>query len=187
MQPQTVNCQWPCDGRNSKWYARLSSVGIIAYNLLNRRLAIDGYFPEKHTSGIYTYQTKDTTFSLVVDNVDVKYVSKENDFHLINSLKRHYSLTIDFLGLLYINISLKWNCVVGIVDLFAFGYIKQVLKPFPHVLLRRERHSPNFWDTPIFGSNTQLTAPIDNYPTLPTSGKYVSKRLWLSFVRRSLR
>eukprot|EP00957_Ditylum_brightwellii_P165075 12567935-Ditylum_brightwellii.AAC.1 len=67
----------------------------IANNLLKKQLATYNYHEMPHTPGLWKHVTNGNTFTLVVDNFGVKYVSTENIEHLINALKKHYTVEID--------------------------------------------------------------------------------------------
>jgi hypothetical protein len=56
---------------------------------------------------LWHHQTCQISFTLVVDEFGVKYVSKNNAKHLIESLKMTYTLTEDWTGDLYCGIALK--------------------------------------------------------------------------------
>ena len=47
-------------------------------------------FPEKNSIGLWKHTTRPISFTLVVDYFRVKYVGKENEENLLNSLKIHY-------------------------------------------------------------------------------------------------
>ena len=50
----------------------LPQAGIIAQELLAERLAKHGYHQSKIIPGIWTHETRPTTFTLVVDNFAIK-------------------------------------------------------------------------------------------------------------------
>ena len=52
---------------------------------------------------------KKSTFTLAVDDFEVKYHNKIDALHIINYLKEQYSITTDWTGQLYIGITLHWN------------------------------------------------------------------------------
>ena len=56
----------------------LKQARIIAHKELIKNLAPYGYHPVKHTPGICKHDTKDTLFSIVVDDFSVKYTSLDN-------------------------------------------------------------------------------------------------------------
>jgi hypothetical protein len=51
----------------------LSQAGILANQLLRKRLAPHGYTEAKHTPGLWTHHTRPITFTLVVDDFGIKY------------------------------------------------------------------------------------------------------------------
>jgi hypothetical protein len=67
-------------------YGLLQS-GILANQLLARRLAIHGYHQTKFTPGLWRHITRPIQFTLVVGDVGVQYVGKEHAQHLIDALE----------------------------------------------------------------------------------------------------
>ena len=59
----------------------LPQAGIIAQQLLEERLAKHGYRQSKTTPGLWKHDTRPISFTLVVDDLGVKYVGKENVQH----------------------------------------------------------------------------------------------------------
>jgi hypothetical protein len=68
----------------------LKQAGILANQLLQTRLAPFGYYPARHTPGIWLHKTRLISFTLVVDDFTVKYVGKQHAEHLRNALLRTY-------------------------------------------------------------------------------------------------
>jgi hypothetical protein len=95
----------------------LPQAGRLENNLLVTRLVPHGYRPCQHTHGLWRYDTKPVTFTLVVDDFGIKYSWKENADHLINALKENYKVAEDWAGKLYCGISLDWNYKNKTVDL----------------------------------------------------------------------
>jgi hypothetical protein len=54
----------------------LSQAGILANQLLARRLAIHGYHKTEFTRGLWHHVTRPIQFTLVVDDFGVQYVGK---------------------------------------------------------------------------------------------------------------
>jgi hypothetical protein len=73
----------------------LKQAGLLANQLLQKRLKPFGYYPARHTPGLWLHNTKPTTFSLVVDDFAVKYVTKSDANHLRDGLLQHYEITTD--------------------------------------------------------------------------------------------
>jgi hypothetical protein len=73
----------------------LKQAGLMANQLLQTRLAPFGYYPARHTPGLWLHKTRPISFMLVVDDLAVKYVDKQHAEHLRNALFRTYELTTD--------------------------------------------------------------------------------------------
>ncbi len=65
----------------------LPQAGIIAQELLERKLAEYGYHQSKIINGFWKHKTRPICFALVVDDFAVKYVNEEDAEHLINAIK----------------------------------------------------------------------------------------------------
>ena len=81
--------------------------GNSANKLLQKRLKPHGYYDCVNTPGLWRHATRPITFSLMVNDVGVKYVGNEHADHLISCLKKEtYKLTEDWAGDLYCGILL---------------------------------------------------------------------------------
>jgi hypothetical protein len=56
----------------------LKQAGLLANQLLQTRLAPFGYYPARHTPGLWLHKTQPISFTLVVDDFAVKYVGKQH-------------------------------------------------------------------------------------------------------------
>jgi hypothetical protein len=74
----------------------LKQTGLLATQLLQKRLAPFGYYPAHHTPGLWLHKTRPIAFSLIVDDFAVKYVDKQHAAHLRDALLRSYELTTDW-------------------------------------------------------------------------------------------
>ena len=68
----------------------LPQARIIAQQLLEERLEKDGYRQSKITPGLWMHDTRPISFSLVVDDFEVKYVGEENAQHLLDTVRKYY-------------------------------------------------------------------------------------------------
>jgi hypothetical protein len=94
--------------RASRGMYSLPQAGLLANELLEKRLNKRGYWQSKLVPGLWKHDTRPIQFTLVVD-VGIKYVGKEHAQHLKNALKEHYKLTCDWTGKQYIGITLDWD------------------------------------------------------------------------------
>jgi hypothetical protein len=74
---------------------RLKQVGFLANQILQTRVAPFGYYPARHTPGLWLHNTRPISFTLVVDDFAVRYVGKQHADHLRNALLKTYELTTD--------------------------------------------------------------------------------------------
>ena len=104
----------------------LPQAGILANKLLRERLAPHSYYEMPHTPGLWQHIHQPVQFSLVVDDFGIKYIGKNNLYHLLNALKQNYEISEDWAGELYWGISLKWNYDKRYVDTSMPQYVKKI-------------------------------------------------------------
>jgi hypothetical protein len=76
----------------------LPQAGIIAQNLLTKRLHKARYQQSKITPEYWHHDWRPISFTLVVDNFGVKYINKEDVEHLASILKQAYKININWEG-----------------------------------------------------------------------------------------
>jgi hypothetical protein len=108
----------------------LKQAGLIANQLLQPRLAPFGYYPARHTPGLWLHKTRPIYFSLVVEDFTVKYVGKQHADHLRNALLQTYEITTDWSGKVYSGMTLKWDYQNRTCDISMPGYVSNVLIKF---------------------------------------------------------
>jgi hypothetical protein len=151
----------------------LPQAGILTNELLQRNLAKDGYHPTTHTHSLWTHNTRPISFSLVVDDFGVKYVSRKHAEHLMACIKKKYNISSDWNGTAYCGLTLEWDYKKRTVDLSMPGYIKYTLHKYQHPSPARPEHTPHTWNPPIYGAKTQFVSEITTSPAL--SDKDVNK------------
>eukprot|EP00957_Ditylum_brightwellii_P196767 14991436-Ditylum_brightwellii.AAC.1 len=139
----------------------LSQAGKSVNEQLTRHLALYGYYPVRHTPGLWRHITRDIRFTLVVDDFVVKYTNKEDIYHLLQALKDKYTVSEDWKGKLYCGLTLDWNYMLGPADISMPGYIKAALHKFQHPTPAWPEYAPYKWNKPLYGKHPQLTVPID--------------------------
>jgi hypothetical protein len=87
----------------------LTQEGLLAIQLLHTRLAPFGYYPARHTPGLWLHKSWPISFALFVDDFAVKYVGKQHAAHLRSALLQTYELTTDWTETVYSGITLKWD------------------------------------------------------------------------------
>ena len=84
----------------------LPQAGKIANDELQRQLKPHGYRPVKHTPGLWKHDTRATMFTLVVDDFGTKIVGEDDEKHLIETLQKYYTISIDKEGKFYLGMTL---------------------------------------------------------------------------------
>jgi hypothetical protein len=98
-------------------------------------------------------------FSLVVDDFGVKYEGLANAHHLINALEQHYTVSKDWIGGVYCDITLHWHYLLQHVDLSMPGYITSLLHKYQHPPSKRPQYTLHIWTEPAYGQRIQY-APL---------------------------
>ena len=103
-----------CQLASNRWvylYIRKGMLGLKqAIRIVNDRLQIHlskfVYSPVAQTPSLWKHDTKDTFFSLVGNDLGVKYVGKETTDHLIQALQKLYTISNNWTGSLYFCLAL---------------------------------------------------------------------------------
>ena len=109
----------------------LPQAGILANKLLKKQLAKQGYYELPHTPGLWKHISRPITFTLVVDDFGVKYVGEQHARHLVESIKKEYTVEVDWAGELYCGIKLAWDYDNQFVDISMPTYVSKQLLALP--------------------------------------------------------
>ena len=115
----------------------LKQAGRIANDRLKAHLAQFGFAPVPITPSLWKNDTKPIFFSLVVDNFGVKYIVKENSYHLIQALQKLYTISIDWTGSLFCGLTIYWDYVAHTYDISMPEYLQIALLKFQHPTPKR--------------------------------------------------
>jgi hypothetical protein len=142
----------------------------IAYDRLVTLLAPHGYYPIRHSPGIWKHKTLPTTFALCVDDFGIKYTDPQHAHHLINTLQKYYKISTDWEGTAYCGLHLQWHYNKGYVDVSMPGYISKTLQKFQHPKPAKAQHAPHDWVRPTYGAKIQYAQEPTILPTLDKVG-----------------
>ena len=140
----------------------LPQAGKLANQLLAKRLAKHGYFQCPYTPGFWKHTWRPISFTLVVDNFGIKYVSDLHAKHLLQALQQNYEVSTDWTGSLYCGITLKWDYDKRTVDLSMPNYVTAALQKFNHPQPARPRYSPYLASPKQYNTPIQVTEPPDS-------------------------
>jgi hypothetical protein len=148
----------------------LPQAGILANKGLRKKLVPFGYFECVNTPGQCYHELRSILFTLAVDNFGEKYVGGEHARHLIDSTKAAFSLTKDWTGNLYCDISLKWDYINQTVDISMPNYAKKKMQEYNHVLPNHPQYCSYLPKPKRFGSEAQAPLPPNALPPLDAKG-----------------
>jgi hypothetical protein len=122
----------------------LKQAGLLANQLLQTRLAPFGYYPARHSPGIWMHNTW--------------------PIYLRNALLTTYELTTDWAGAVYSGMTLKWDYKNRTCDISIPGYVSNVLSKFQHDSPKHPQHTPSRYVTPVYGVKTQYATKDETPP-----------------------
>ena len=105
----------------------LPQAGIIAQELLKEQLAKYGYHQSKIIPGFWSHKTRPICFTLVIDDFAIKYINEADVTHLIETLKREYTITVNKEGTKYIGLTIEWDYKNLKVYAHMPGYLSKAL------------------------------------------------------------
>ena len=149
----------------------LPQAGLLANELLEKRLNKNGYKQSKLVPGLWKHDWRPIQFTLVGDDFGVKYVGKEHALHLKATLEEHYKVTNDWEGKRYIGITLDWDYKCRQVHLSMPGYVAKALEQFQHQKSTKKQNAPFPCARIIYGAKKQYATQQSQSPPLDKKGK----------------
>ena len=110
----------------------LPQAGLIAQELLQKRLAEYGYNQSQIINGLWTHTSRPICFCLCVDDFAVKYVRQEDADHLISAIKKYYPITVDWKATKYIGLTIDWDYPRRKANIHMLGYLDKAFARFKH-------------------------------------------------------
>jgi hypothetical protein len=142
----------------------LKQAVFLSNQLLQTRLAPFGYYPARHTPGLWLHKTRPISFTLVVDDFTVKYMGKQHTEHLRDALLRTYELAMDWTATVHSGMTLRWDYNNITSDISMPSYVSNVLSKFQHVAPKHEQHTPSRYFAPVYGAKTQYATKDETPP-----------------------
>eukprot|EP00956_Cyclotella_meneghiniana_P036650 scaffold128493_cov64-Cyclotella_meneghiniana.AAC.1 len=149
----------------------LPQSGLLANELLEKRLNKNGYYQSKYIPGLWKHEWRPIQFTLVVDDFGVKYVGEEHAQHLKKALEKDYTVTTEWDGRRYIGITLDWDYERRRVHLSMPGYVSKALKQFQHERPKVKQDAPYPSARIIYGAKKQYATEKSKAPLLNAKEK----------------
>jgi hypothetical protein len=154
-----------------------SQAGVIAQDLLTKRLNKAGYHQSKITPGYWQHDWQPISFTLVVDDFGVKYVNKDNVGHLMSSLSQDYTINTNWKGARYLGLTLDWDYLQCKVHLSMPGYIENALIRFGHKKSDKLQTQPYPHTTATYGATIQYAKAVDTSPAATKADEKVIRQV----------
>jgi hypothetical protein len=156
------------------WYG-LKESGRIANEDLVDHLTKHGYHESAFTVGLFKHETRDISFTLVVDDFGIKWKDRADLNHLITSLEKKYNMKTDMDAKQYVGINLEWDYQLRTLICSMDDYIDTALQELQHVMPKQHYKSPSKHIQPVYGAKIQYVEE-DTTPSLsPEKIKHVQK------------
>eukprot|EP00804_Cyclotella_cryptica_P009391 CCRYP_018074-RA/>CCRYP_018074-RA protein AED:0.17 eAED:0.15 QI:0/0/0/0.75/0/0/4/0/1210 len=149
----------------------LPQVGIIAQQLLEKRLALKGYRQSSITPGFWKHDWHPISFTLCVDDFGVKYVGIKHAHHLLQTLNEHYETSQDWKGERYLGLTIAWDYTLQQVQLSMPGYCKKAGHRFHHPVPIKPQHQPYPHTPRTYGAKQQFVDTADDSALLSNTDK----------------
>ena len=85
----------------------IKQAGKITNDNLIEYIKEFGYYPFRKTPGLWLHKTRNISFTLVVDDLGVKYIEKADADHLFSEIKAKYPFKIDWKANTYLGINFE--------------------------------------------------------------------------------
>jgi hypothetical protein len=152
----------------------LPQAGLIAQELLAKRLGEHGYHQSKIINGFWKHNIRPICFCLVVDDFAIKYVKQEDADHLLNAIKMYYPITVDMEATKYVGLTIAWDYKNRNAHIHMPGYLDKAFTRFKHETPGKIQNSPHPHVVPQYGMKTQYAKDGDDSPLLSNEDtKYI--------------
>ena len=104
--------------------------------------------------GLWKHESQLIQFALVVDDFEVKFISKEHSQYLLDCLTTHYNVSTDWKGEKFIGLTLDWDYGKQEMNMSVPGYIEKALQWFQCPWPAMVQDSPFSHMLPKYGKQT---------------------------------
>ena len=80
---------------------------LLPKNYLQKKLGKYGYHQSKIVPGLWKHNTKPLCFTLCINNFAIKFTNMTDATHIIDALKKDYTITVDWDAEKYIELTIK--------------------------------------------------------------------------------
>jgi hypothetical protein len=153
----------------------LPQLGSNSHNELKECLNKQGYFKSLLVPAIWKHNTRRTQFVLIVDDFGIKYFTKSNLDHLIDTLKQHYDVAVDTDAKEIVKFELDWDYTNRKVHLSMKPYLDKSLRQFDNMIPKKRQHSPYPHVKKTYGAKQQFAEYDESAPVGDEEKKHIQK------------
>jgi hypothetical protein len=146
-----------------KTHYGLPQAGALSQARLFEHLQKHGYYQLCHAPALFRNADGSIRFALVVDDFAVVWSSKRAMNHLLSTLRRLYTVKVDYEGNKYLGITIAIDRMQRHVTLSMPGYIAKLLKRVrPNGV--KPASTPSIYSPPNYKNTRTQTATVDESP-----------------------
>ena len=106
-------------------------------------------------------------FCLVVNDFGIKVTHMDDMHRLKTALEEHYTVAVDWKGLLFCGVKLSWDYINWHVTTHMTGYIGKALTKYQHPHPTVPQHAPYKTTTIQYGAKVQRVEEDKSPPLMP--------------------
>ena len=154
-----------------KTHYGLPQAGALSQQRLFKHLEANGYFQLHHAPALFRNRDGTIRFALVVDDFAVVWSSKTAMNHFLGTLRKLYTIKVDYQGLQYLGLSIRINRHQRHVTLSMPGYIARLLQRVRPDGIKGAT-TPSIYSAPNYKSRSAQTATVDVSPLASPSQQH---------------
>jgi hypothetical protein len=151
--------------------------GRLSFLKLKGILEEGGFYEHPMVDCLFIHKTRNIMFTLIVDDMGIKFAKKEDLEYLVSVIEPHWKLKVDLTGSRFIGMHLAWQYdrPVPRVIIYNPSVVRDALARFAPDKRLRGSSTPSPYTQPVYGKRTQ-TGPFDEAsPAPPETIKFVQE------------
>ena len=151
--------------------------GRLSFLKLKGILEEGGFYEDLEVDCLFKHRTRNIMFTLIVDDMGIKYAKQEDLDYLVSIIEPHWKLKVDLTGSKFIGMHLAWQYdrPVPRVIIYNPTVVRDALARFAPGKKMRGASTPSPYTQPVYGKRTQ-TGPFDEFsPAPPETIKFVQE------------
>ena len=102
---------------------------------------------------------------------------RKNPDHLIQALKKQYTISTDWTGSLFFGLHIQWEYTLRTCNISISDYIKEALHKFQHPKPPRPQNAPHAWKAPTYGAKIKYAGDGDQLPLFPPKSIHLVQQI----------